>query len=74
MRNLIPALSTSLILGPIALAGTGSGPGIGRAAVTSRRGFGSHVSEGVRQAGVPKVLAKMPGRMGSGSSARQLAP
>jgi hypothetical protein len=30
-----------IILG-IALAGTGSGPGIGRAAVTSRRGFGSH--------------------------------
>jgi hypothetical protein len=33
--------SSRIILG-IALAGTGSGPGIGRAAVTSRRGFGSH--------------------------------
>ncbi len=36
----------------IALVGTGSGPGSGRAAVTSRHGFGSHVSEGVRKAGV----------------------
>ena len=50
-----PVLSTpptpSRIIRPIAHAGTGSGPGTGWAAVTSRRGFGSHVSEGVRQAG-----------------------
>jgi hypothetical protein len=41
----------------IALAGTGSGPGIGRAAVTSPRGFGSHGPEGVRRAGVPAAGA-----------------
>jgi hypothetical protein len=41
----------------IALAGTGSGPGIGRAVVTSPRGFGSHGPEGVRRAGVPAAGA-----------------
>jgi hypothetical protein len=42
----------SRIIAGIALAGTGSGPGIGRAAVTSPRGFGSHGPEGVRRAGI----------------------
>jgi hypothetical protein len=46
-----------IILG-IALAGTGSGPGIGRAAVTSPCGFGSHGPEGVRQAGILWIRRK----------------
>ena len=50
-NSFIHAFRRSLIIRPIAHAGTGSGPGTGWAAVTSRRGFGSHVSEGVRQAG-----------------------
>jgi hypothetical protein len=40
---------------PIALTGNGSGPGCGRAAVTSHRGLGSHGPEGARQAGMPGV-------------------
>jgi hypothetical protein len=49
----------SRIIAGIALAGTGSGPGIGRAAVTSPRGFGSHGPEGVRRAGIPERSAML---------------
>jgi hypothetical protein len=57
-----------IILG-IALAGTGSGPGIGRAAVTSRRGFGSHDLRGRPTGRHSQAKRKCSLREG-GSSAR----
>jgi hypothetical protein len=51
------------------LAGPGAHRVSGRMAVTSRRGFGIHVSEGVRRAGIPERSANASWKEG-GSSAR----
>ena len=80
----IPTPVTSAIIPGIAFAGTGSGPGCGRVAVTSHRGFGSHGPEGVRQAGMsrwsrpviwPAAAGRRGGRMSLGlNGARDMGP
>ena len=56
----------------IALAGTGSGPGTGRAAATSRHGFGSHVSEGVPTGRRPAAGKTNAWVLGCGETRRAL--
>ncbi|WP_394891524.1 hypothetical protein ACG873_09750 [Mesorhizobium sp. AaZ16] len=41
------------------LTGPGAHRVSGRTAVTSRRGFGIHVSEGVRRAGIPSEASRL---------------